>query len=262
MNLIKRLILALIFVPSIVLIFMTGGIVLASFLSMVVFMQVYELREIFIKKDVNVPRIILPFSILVFYAAVYAGFAQVLFSFIIIFLIVSGIDILRNRLEGSFSRISAAIFFVIYSAVFMSSIYKIRLMENGAYLIFSLIGLIWLTDAAAYFCGKYLGRKRGIFLASPNKSLEGFIAGLAMSIIAAFILGYFGRLSTLQILSLAVSVGIFGQMGDLFESMIKRDADVKDSSSLLPGHGGILDRFDSLIIAAPVFYLTLCLFCN
>lgn len=257
MNLIKRLALALFFVPTIIHIFFSGGIALSSFLSMVVFFQMFELREIFITKGLNMPRIILPLSMLVFFTAAYAGLNEVVVSLLIIFLIVTGIDILRNRLEGSFGRISASVFFVIYTSIFMASIIKIRMMENGAFLIFSLMGLIWLTDTAAYFGGKHLGKHRGIFQASPNKSLEGFIAGILMSIIAAFIFGYFGKFTLIQILSLAFSVGFFGQMGDLFESMIKRDANVKDSSNFLPGHGGILDRFDSLVIAAPVFYALL-----
>jgi len=257
MNLIKRLAIALFFVPSIIHIFFAGGIALSSFLSMVVFLQMFELREIFITKGLNMPRIVLPLSILVFFAAAYTSLNEVVLSLLFIFLIVTGVDILRNRLEGSFGRISASVFFVIYTSIFMASIFRIRLMDNGAFLIFSLMGMIWLTDTAAYFGGKYFGKHRGIFHASPNKSAEGFIAGILMSFIAAFIFGYFGNFTLLQTLSLAVSAGFFGQMGDLFESMIKRDADVKDSSNFLPGHGGILDRFDSLVIAAPVFYALL-----
>ncbi len=260
MNLIKRLALAFFFVPTIIHIFSAGGIALSSFLSMVVFFQMFELREIFITKGLNMPRIVLPLSILVFFAAAYFSLNEVALSLLIIFLIVTGVDILRNRLEGSFGRISASVFFVIYTSIFMASIYKIRMMDNGAFLIFSLMGMIWLTDTAAYFGGKHLGKHRGIFKASPNKSAEGFIAGILMSFIASFIFRYFGNFTLLQTLSLAVSVGFFGQMGDLFESMIKRDADVKDSSNFLPGHGGVLDRFDSLVIAAPVFYALLYFF--
>jgi phosphatidate cytidylyltransferase len=257
MNLIKRFAMALGFIPAIVYIFFAGGIPLSSFLGMVVFAQMYELREIFICKGMNIPRITLPLSILVFAAAAYGRLIDVVASLFLVFLIVTGVDILRNRLQGSFGRISTSVFFMIYTAVFLASIYRIRQMDNGAYLIFSLMGLIWLTDTAAYFAGRFLGKHRGIFQASPNKSMEGFIGGIIMSFVAAFIFAHFGGFSLVQTLSLAISVAFFGQMGDLFESMIKRDAGVKDSSALLPGHGGVLDRFDSLTFAAPTFYILL-----
>ncbi len=248
---------AFLFIPSIVFLFFAGGIPLASFLALIVLLQMYELREIFIQKGLNIPRITLPLSILVFWAAAYRSLLEVVAALFLVFLIVTGIDILRNRLQGSFGRISTSLFLMIYTAVFLASVFRIRLMENGAYLIYSLMGLIWLTDTAAYFAGRFLGKHRGIFQASPNKSLEGYLAGIAMSFVAAFIFAHFGGFTTMQTLSLAVSVGFFGQMGDLFESMIKRDAGVKDSSTIIPGHGGVLDRFDSLTIAAPAFYILL-----
>ncbi len=260
MELIKRILMAIFFVPTIVLIFWKGGFVLASFLALVVFALMFELREIFIQKGINIPRIVLPLAIVVFTVSALYTFFHLLAVLVLVFMIVAGIDILRNRISGSFARISAALFFCIYTAVFMSSIFHLRQMENGGFLLFSLIGLIWLTDSAAYFAGRYLGKHRKIFAASPNKSAEGFAAGILMSIIAAFVFGYFGNYTIIQNLSLAFSVGIFGQFGDLFESMLKRDAGVKDSSSFLPGHGGVLDRFDSLILAAPTFYILLQIF--
>jgi phosphatidate cytidylyltransferase len=102
-----------------------------------------------------------------------------------------------------------------------------------------------------------VGKHRNIFAASPKKSIEGFISGFVAAFIAAYLLGILFGYTNVQIIAMAVAAGIFGQFGDLFESILKRDAGVKDSSNLLPGHGGILDRFDSLLIAAPVLYLLL-----
>ena len=118
-----------------------------------------------------------------------------------------------------------------------------------------LMGTIWAGDAAAYYGGRALGRHKLAPAVSPNKTIEGSIAGLAGSILAGVVLGSWllqRQISFLALVSLVAAVA--GQMGDLVESALKRSAGVKDSSSLLPGHGGMLDRLDSLIFAAPVFF--------
>jgi phosphatidate cytidylyltransferase len=245
------------FIPAIILIFFTGGIVLSSFLALVVLGLLFELREILFRQNIILPRIVLVQGVLVFMMSAYYGFFPIFASLLLVFITVAGTDIFLGRISGSFHRISAGIFACIYTAVFMSSLYKIRMLPNGGFLLFSLIGLIWLTDSAAYFAGRYWGKHRNVFSVSPNKSAEGFIAGILMSFIAALIFGYLGKFTLSQSLALAISVGIFGQFGDLFESMLKRDVGIKDSSHFLPGHGGILDRFDSLLLASPVFYVLL-----
>jgi phosphatidate cytidylyltransferase len=126
-------------------------------------------------------------------------------------------------------------------------------------MLLGLMVTIWVTDSAAYFLGMSFGKHRNIFAASPQKSIEGFISGIIAAFITAFLLGMLFGYTNVQIIAMAVAAGIFGQFGDLFESILKRDAGVKDSSNLLPGHGGILDRFDSLLFAAPVLYLLLSL---
>jgi phosphatidate cytidylyltransferase len=123
---------------------------------------------------------------------------------------------------------------------------------------------IWVCDSAAYFAGRAFGRHRLFERVSPKKSWEGAVAGF-VGAVAAFVVG---KVIALPYLGLAeavfcgVIVGVFGQVGDLAESLLKRDAGVKDSSSLIPGHGGILDRFDSLMFVSPLlfFYLDFIVF--
>lgn len=122
-------------------------------------------------------------------------------------------------------------------------------------LILLLFAIVWAGDSAAYYAGKSLGRHLLAPRISPKKTWEGGIAGLAGSILAGIIGGvFFLSEPWLNLAVISGIVAIAGQIGDLAESALKRSAGVKDSSSILPGHGGILDRLDSLFFAVPVFY--------
>jgi len=257
MVLLKRVLIAVFFIPLLIYIFHVGDIVLASFLGLIAFQMMFELREMFFNKGIIVPRIIIVLGLIVFLSSIYFGMVIIFASLLLTFIVIMGFDLFKSKLEGAMIRGSAAMFIVIYIAILLSSVYHIRLLENGKNLIMSLLFMIWITDTLAYTAGRTIGKHRGIFKASPNKSLEGFLAGIFFSFAGTLILIYFFGVTLSQAIAAAVSGGIFGQMGDLFESILKRDAGVKDSSNVLPGHGGILDRFDSLLLAAPVFYVIL-----
>jgi phosphatidate cytidylyltransferase len=127
--------------------------------------------------------------------------------------------------------------------------------------ILALFVFIWVNDTAAYFFGTLIGKHKLIEHISPKKSVEGFIAGIIFTLLASLIFGrLFPEFSTLFWMGFAVVVALFGTLGDLFESLIKRTCIVKDTGHLIPGHGGILDRIDSLLVAVPAAYLFLILF--
>jgi len=129
---------------------------------------------------------------------------------------------------------------------------------GGLWMIFILF-CVWLSDTLAYFIGSALGKHKLCPGISPGKSLEGFFAGLAGSVLAA-ILSYrifLDFVSMRDLLILSLIIGLVGQVGDLMESSFKREANLKDSSNILPGHGGILDRFDSLLFVGPPVYFYL-----
>ena len=113
---------------------------------------------------------------------------------------------------------------------------------------------IWAGDTAAIFAGKAFGKHKLAPSISPNKTWEGSIANLLAAVGAAAALGYFLKYPMDKMLLLGVSCGVLGQVGDLFESYLKRQAGVKDSGNLLPGHGGVFDRLDSLLMTAPLSY--------
>jgi phosphatidate cytidylyltransferase len=134
----------------------------------------------------------------------------------------------------------------------------------GTTLLMLPILLTWATDTGAYAVGRMIGRHKLIPSVSPGKTVEGAIGGVVLAVVVAwayvaFVLRPYAHLSMLPMWTIvfAVIISIVGQTGDLAESLFKRDVGVKDSSSLLPGHGGILDRFDSLFFVLPAAYLLL-----
>jgi len=139
-----------------------------------------------------------------------------------------------------------------YSVDFESDIY-------GAYLIISILASIWIGDSAAYYGGTTFGRHKLFPRVSPKKSWEGAIFGFIFSvgtmILAKELVLHF--LSLQSAVVVGIITGTVGQIGDLVESLLKRDAAVKDSSSIIPGHGGFFDRFDSLLFSAPAIWLYL-----
>lgn len=120
--------------------------------------------------------------------------------------------------------------------------------------------ILWSNDTGAYLSGKSFGRRKLFERISPNKTWEGFLGGVLLALLVAINLEqYFGGLEKWQWASVALIIGIFGTLGDLVESMLKRSLGVKDSGNILPGHGGLMDRFDGLLLAAPLVFLFLLL---
>jgi len=136
----------------------------------------------------------------------------------------------------------------------------VRYAENGVYLLLFLFIIIWGADIGAYFVGRRWGKHKLAPLVSPGKSWEGLLGAMVVTILLSFSVIFFYHMSYMMfstILILSIITVLFSIVGDLFESMLKRNAGLKDSGSVLPGHGGILDRIDSLTAAAPIFVLGL-----
>ncbi|HIY48746.1 MAG TPA: phosphatidate cytidylyltransferase [Candidatus Barnesiella excrementavium] len=133
------------------------------------------------------------------------------------------------------------------------------LYGHPEYLLMALFAFIWINDTGAYVVGSTLGRHRLFERISPKKSWEGFFGGLLFCIILAACLNYIipGLLTTAQWIVMGILTSVFSTWGDLCESLLKRTAGVKDSGRLLPGHGGILDRFDSELLASPMIFIYL-----
>lgn len=118
--------------------------------------------------------------------------------------------------------------------------------------------LVWVNDSFAYLVGKNFGRHKLFESISPKKTIEGFLGGLFFSFITSYFIATFTEtLTMVHWLILSLIISVFGTLGDLVESKFKRQSNVKDSGNIMPGHGGLLDRLDSIIFAAPFIYLFL-----
>lgn len=152
---------------------------------------------------------------------------------------------------------SAVLFLgIVYISGFLSHLILLRRMDRGSALILFLLLLIWSGDAAAYYVGKSIGKRKLYPEVSPNKTVEGAVGGLAGSFLATLLaqFTFLPIFTGLDFIGIPLLVGGMGQLGDLTESMMKRSAGVKDSSALIPAHGGLFDKLDSVAFAAPVFY--------
>jgi len=161
-----------------------------------------------------------------------------------------------GNVKVAIDQISFTLFGVLYVAGLGGYFLLIRNFGDGERLIFFLLLIVWLGDIAAYYWGKHFGKKPLAPIVSPNKTIEGAIAGLAGSLLAGAIAGYWflGHIAMVDCLLVSLLCGTIGQFGDLAESLLKRHAGIKNSGDVLPGHGGILDRIDSLLFAGPMFY--------
>ena len=158
-----------------------------------------------------------------------------------------------------------AMLFVALPCELMMSIYREPAMfTGGKYLLIILFCLIWINDIFAYLTGMAIGKHKLFERISPKKTIEGSLGGLVMTILTAFLVNHYwlNMMSDWKMMGMALVVVVFGSLGDLCESMMKRQAGVKDSGNVIPGHGGILDRFDATFLAVPFVYcyLMLCYF--
>lgn len=179
----------------------------------------------------------------------------------------------RPDLKGRIEGMAVTLFGVLYVGWLSAHLVLLRELpwragmpytDGSAYVLLAFF-LTWSCDTAAYTVGRVFGRTRPWTRISPRKSAEGAVGGLVAAVMAAFVArAWFAPFLNLRdAAALGLGVGVFAQVGDLVESMLKRDTRYGDSSDIIPGHGGILDRFDSLYFAAPLvfYYLKIVVFC-
>jgi len=267
MNLLFRAIVALIFIPVIIFSIIKGGIYIDIFLLIISFGGIYEYKKIIGDKIFN--GNILVFGLVTILLLIIKNSSYTLASIFLVlpisfrYLIAKKGDDFKGNLSELALNVLPFIYILfpltLFSEMYSNNIYQKYLPHIGIFLLMN----IWVNDSFAYFTGRLFGKRKLAPKISPKKSIEGFVGGLIFAIIATVIYNYFYPfLPVLHMIILSIIVSIFGPIGDLFESVIKREFNVKDSSNLIPGHGGILDRFDSFLFTIPFYFVYIKLLIN
>ena len=253
----KRILTGTTYVTLLLFVLMQTISALVLFL-LIAILATLELKKIFEKQNLDFhtwPAIII--GLTSYLAIIFSEIKFILFLEIIIYFI----SLLFQTRKNTLLLAGGTLFSVIYIFIPLSLVVPIGCFENEIYnykILFGLLILIWSSDSWAFVCGKLFGRHKLFERISPNKTWEGFIGSIILTTTSGYVLSNNGfGLSQTEWMILGTLTAISATLGDLFQSMLKRESNIKDSGNILPGHGGILDRFDSILLCFPVFYLYL-----
>ncbi|WP_026476038.1 phosphatidate cytidylyltransferase [Alkaliphilus transvaalensis] len=258
----KRIISAIVGIPFLLAIVHYGGVVLYLSVMIVSLIGLHEFYNAVKHKDVN------PISWVGFIATIgilsqfYFSFNQSLLLFILVVatLVLSIIPLTQQKYN--IIDISTTIYGIIYVSILLGHVILISRQENNI-AIWLIFITAWGTDTFAYFAGNFFGKHKLCPNISPKKTIEGSIGGTLGAVLASGVFGYlFLREHLLVIIIMGFTASILAQIGDLCASSIKRYVGIKDFGNLMPGHGGALDRFDSILFTAPVVYYFLIFMIN
>jgi phosphatidate cytidylyltransferase len=268
----KRILFALVGMPLTIALIFAGGWVLATALGVISALGAWELFRM-MRQAGNEPLegagIALAAAIPLMVHATYLGVFRVTITVAVMILLVLAASVIWTRGTARKPLVTLALTAVgiVYPSL-VTYMYPLRYHDYavgalaGTVLLMFPMVLTWATDTGAYAFGRMFGKHKLIPSVSPGKTVEGAVGGIVTAIAAAwlyvhFLLTPFAHLTmlTASVIGFAIVIAVVAQVGDLVESLFKRDAGVKDSSNLLPGHGGILDRFDSLLFVLPAAYV-------
>ncbi|HEY3627320.1 MAG TPA: phosphatidate cytidylyltransferase [Terracidiphilus sp.] len=269
----KRVLTAIVLIPLVlVLVFLPAQprwqALFTAFTALVAVLAAWELLGLARQKGAAPPRMAVTIAILALFAATFEWPDQTASILGILVFTLLVVCTFASPTERALPDASVAMFALLYTGFTLISLPALRAQNNGPSLLVFLLCTVWAGDTAALYIGRPFGRHKLAPRLSPQKTWEGSIASVIGSLLAAGLLleaaSYLARWNSVALsyadevwwywLILAVIINIAAQVGDLTESAIKRSAGVKDSGTLLPGHGGILDRVDALLLAAPALW--------
>jgi len=177
------------------------------------------------------------------------------YSVVSLLILTKNLFVTEQRPRTELNNLFLSIKYVVFPFLFLMLLPFINGVYTPNIIIFTIL-IIWTNDSFAYITGKNFGKHKLFERISPKKTIEGFVGGLLFSIIVGVAIGYYSQIfSIINWVVIAILISVFGTIGDLVESKFKREAGVKDSGTIMPGHGGLLDRLDSLFFLAPFVYL-------
>ena len=266
----KRVAVAAVAIPFLFVIILWGKIPFLILVDIILVLALWEFYGLVEQKGFNpskffgITAILFLSWILYFYGIQHA--AAAVFAILIVLLIF---ELFKGR-PNPIANAACTLLGILYIFLF-SSLILIRELPSGSastyrsggWIVILIFSTIWICDTAAYLLGARFGKHTLFKRVSPNKTWEGAIAGFIFGLIAAVGLGHLfvPTLSIVDYIVIGSIVGLFGQISDLIESLLKRDAGIKDTSNILPGHGGFLDRFDGPLFVGPLVYIYLLIFC-
>ncbi len=252
----KRIITALIGLPVFLGGVYAGGVVFLFLVACLVILSLREYNQIMLAMGSKPFYIFGYVSAVLFPAVAFVGnIINILPLSIIIFLSGVLIFLIKGYQNHSLFDLALTLLGSYYIGGFLAYLILIRSNSTeGLAVLLLVLASTWFHDTFAYFVGRYWGRHLLCRQLSPKKTLEGLVGGLGGAFAAVFLCAYFLPLSVFHCITLAVLITLFAHGGDLWESALKRAANLKDAGKLLPGHGGVLDRFDSLLFTAPLVY--------
>ncbi|MCK5710762.1 MAG: phosphatidate cytidylyltransferase [Deltaproteobacteria bacterium] len=272
-NSIQRLLTAAVAIPILYIIFLIGGLLYLLFFLILILVGQIEYQKLLESKNLPNEKILGIVSSLLMGVSAYLGYYYFTFCFTALILLILVLDLRKGDFSQTVTNIGATLFGVIYLGWLLSHAILLRnigqneniraysennqgLGDLGFFLVVFAVACTFLNDTGAYYTGTLIGKHKLAPKISPGKTIEGTVGGIVVCIIAGLIVNFlFGYpLSSDWTIAFALLVGIAAILGDLVESSIKRGAGIKDSGDIVPEHGGVLDRFDSLIFVFPASY--------
>ncbi|MEX1003296.1 MAG: phosphatidate cytidylyltransferase [Crocinitomicaceae bacterium] len=268
-TIIQRSITGAVYIGAIIVSVCLGGMYLHLFFGILTLLTLQEFYAMFRKSNVQPQHILAPILGFLIYASSllpeYSVYLNDRFLPLVVTVFASLLLILSNELlrkkKQAIYNMSLSIFGIVYIVPPMIIINELSARGQAKEMdqLFPLLGifiLIWAFDTFAYLVGRKLGKHKLLERISPKKSWEGFFGGFFFAILAGLVMAYFlDEQPYLYYAVIAALVAVFSTIGDLIESMIKRSLFIKDSGKILPGHGGLLDRIDSILIVFPVIFM-------
>ncbi len=260
-----RTLVSLVFGPAILISAWIGGYAFLGLVTLMVMLAMHEFYSLAVHKNARPQKILgiatgASLCLLLYFNQLQHLWILLSASFLVILII----ELFRNK-DSAILNVAATLLGIYFVALTLGFLLLIREVPNpisyklGGSLVILIFATVWVCDSAAYMLGSKFGKHKLFERVSPNKTVEGTAFGFLFALLTAYIcqLTFLPEISLVDALAIGVICGSFGQASDLIESLFKRDAGVKDASNLIPGHGGVLDRFDSEILVAPVVYFYL-----